>query len=174
MKKKTADRKKPVLPGPERIDPSITSMLQENETIVRAARIHDGIFWKGSVVFLLSVPLVIKLFNLGAFLMFVSIIMLSFAYLTRHYLVLVLTDRRVLIRHGIVHLDVVQIRLNRIESVETLRTLPGRILGYATVVITGTGSRVTSIPYIAEASAFRNELDARLFAEDDKGGGGAA
>jgi uncharacterized membrane protein YdbT with pleckstrin-like domain len=145
------------------------SMLREGETLVRQAQIHYGIFWKGVALFVISALLMIKIFNLGAFLMFVSLLMLSVAYLTRYYLLLALTDRRVLIRSGIINLDTVEIQLSRVESVELARTIIGRILGYATVLITGTGSRRIAVPFIGDAETFRAEFHGLLDAREGAG-----
>ncbi len=138
------------------------SHLREGEQLLHVARIHPGIYWKGAAVFVISAVLMMSVFNLGAFLMFVSLIMLSVSYLTKHYLLLATTDRRVLLRFGIINLDVVDIQHERVESVQLARTIMGRILGYASVMITGTGSRVTTIPFVADADEFRRTLDSRL------------
>ena len=109
------------------------------------------------------------LFNLGVFFMFVSLIMLSIAFLTRYYLLLALTDERVIIRHGIINLDTIELPHSRIESVELARTIMARLLGYSTVMITGTGSRRTAVPFIADAHLFRAALDDILIQRDRQG-----
>lgn len=148
---------------------ALQSILMPDEKLLRVAQISPGIYWKGVVLFILSVIVMIFIgFNLGAFLMFVSILMLSISYLTRYFLLLAATDKRVIIRHGILNLDTIQFRYTKLESVELSRTIIGQILGYASVVITGTGSRITVIPFIGDASKFREELNKILFDQDDK------
>lgn len=146
--------------------------LREGETLKRIAKVHWGIYWKGIATLALSFLLMLKVFNLGAFFLLVATVVLSFAYLTKHYLLLALTDKRLIVRHGILNLETVQMHFNRIESVEVFRPPVGRILGYATVVITGTGSRVTSVPFIADADAFRGDLDHMIFEREEKRSGG--
>ena len=149
---------------------AIKAMLRPDERLIRSARVSQAIYWRGIVVFLLAGLLLMSpmLSNLGVFLMIVSMIVLLHAYLTRYYLMLVLTDKRVLIRKGILTLDTVQMRLNRIESVELEWPPVGRILGYSSVVVTGTGSRVAVVPYIADGAAFRKEMDDMLFAAEER------
>lgn len=149
---------------------ALQSILMPDEKVLRIAQISPGIYWKGFVVLILAVILMITgaLFNLGLFLLFVSVIMLSIAYLTRYFLLLAATDKRVIIRHGIINLDTIQFRYTKLESVELSRTLIGQVLGYASVVITGTGSRITVVPFIADASRFRAELNKILFEQDEK------
>ena len=155
---------------------NVTTMLHPGERVIRVARVSPGIYWKGIVLFLFSGLLMLNpfIFNLGVVLMFVSLIILALGYMTRYYLMLVLTDKRILIRRGIMTLDTVQLRLNRIESVELEWTPPGRIMGYSVVVITGTGSRVTAIPYIADGLQFRKDLDDLLYAQEERAMGNAA
>lgn len=147
--------------------------LREGETLKRVAQVHWGIYWKGFALLLLSLFLMLTVFNLGAFFLLVAAVVLSFAYLTKHYLLLVLTDKRLIVRHGILNLETVQMHFNRIESVEVFRPPVGRLLGYATVVVTGTGSRVTSVPFIADADAFRGDLDHMIFEREEKRGSGS-
>lgn len=151
---------------------ALQSMLMPGEKVLRVAQISAGIYWKGFAVLIFAVILLFSgaLFNLGLFFMFVSILMLSLSYLTRYFLLLAATDKRIIIRHGIINLDTIQFRYTKLESVELSRTIIGQILGYASVVITGTGSRVTVVPFIADASRFREELNKILFDQDEKAG----
>ena len=57
-------------------------------------------------------------------------------------------------------------RLERIESVEIQRTLVGQFLNYATLMVTGTGSRLAFIPYIENAAEIRNVIDDILYKRD--------
>ncbi len=149
---------------------NISSMLQPGETLVRLARISGGIYWKSVAVLILALIVMtsVILFNLGLFLLLVAAIMAAHAYLTKHYLILALTDKRVLVRQGILNLDTVQLRFNRIESVELEWSIPGRLLNYSVVVLTGTGSRIAVIPFIADGPQFRKDLDERLYADENK------
>ncbi len=147
-----------------KIDSEAAALLKGDEKLMRVARIHWGIYWKTIATGLLALWLLSSpiLFNLGVFLCVVSVIMFGFATLYKRFLLLALTDQRVFLRHGIISLDSIQIRHSRIESVETKRTPMGMLLGYASVVIYGTGSRIQTIPFVGDALAFRNELDQML------------
>jgi uncharacterized membrane protein YdbT with pleckstrin-like domain len=137
----------------------IRSQLTEGETIKRMAEIHFGIYWKTVVVGIFTLFLFMTITNLGYLFALVTLVMGAIAWLTKHFLILALTDRRIFVRYGIIRLDTVQLRLSRIESVELERTIIGQILGYSTVVITGTGSRVTYVPFVAHGEAFRKEIN---------------
>jgi membrane protein implicated in regulation of membrane protease activity len=147
----------------------IRQLLLDGEEVIRVARIHPAIYWKGGAVLLLGLLLLFPATNLGLFLIFVATLVLCAAYLTQHFLMLALTTKRVLIRYGIIKLEVVQIHHRKIESVELGWTILGQIWGYASVMITGTGSRVSVIPYIADAPQFRKELEQILLDIEENG-----
>ena len=84
---------------------------------------------------------------------------------------LVLTNKRVFVRYGILQVDVVDIHFSKIESVELERMPPGFIMGYSNVVIYGTGNRMIVIPYVANGPQVRrayNELTLNSEAESSQ------
>lgn len=137
--------------------------LVEGEQVLRVSSIHPGIFWKSVFVFIIALLVLPFVFVLGVMILIVSALMAGVAWLAMRYLGMIVTNRRVVIRRGMpLFSETVELRLSQIESVELMRMLPGAIMGYATVLITGTGSRVIGVPYIAGADAFRAVLDELL------------
>ncbi|MGQ0527120.1 MAG: PH domain-containing protein [Alphaproteobacteria bacterium] len=140
----------------------VEERLVEGEKIVRTAAIHWGIYWKACAVFVFSllVALVFAV-ELGIFLAFVAIIMGVYAVIKKEILLLVLTDKRILTRYGMLQVDVVDIHFDKVESVELERMWLGYMLGYANVILMGTGNRYIVIPYVANGVDIRrtyNEL----------------
>jgi len=142
--------------------------LQDNEEVIVASKIHWAIFWKAAGVFLIGLWFLTFAFNLGVFLIFVSSVMGAIAYLTKRFLMLVLTNKRVIVRAGIVYAEVIQLRFSQIESVELAYTLIGQFLGYADVVLSGTGQRIMIVPFVANATEFRKTLDQMLLDRDER------
>ncbi len=140
--------------------------LREGESPVLNARISAGIYWKACAVVLLSFLIGLIAWQLGVFLLCVAIITASTGFLTKKFLFLALTNQRVLMRRGIIKVDTMQLRLESLESVEVQRTLVGQFLGYASVVITGVGTRFTLVPFVANAVEFRDALDDALYKKE--------
>lgn len=163
-KKKARYRVHPSAP----LKPAVEGMLLPDEHLIRVVTISPGIYWKGLTVLVIALLLFIKWPPLGILFLIVSGLMLLIAHLTKHFLLLAATDKRILMRSGIINLDVIQLRYSKIESVELAWTLIGQFLGYASVVITGTGQRVTIIPFVADALQFREEMSAILLEKDEK------
>lgn len=144
------------------------SALVEGEEIIIMGKIHGAIYWKGVAVVLFAILLAFKIPVLGALFLVVGLVMLGIARLTKHFLLLALTNKRILTRYGILMVEIVDIKFRNIESVETERMLPGQIFGYANVVIMGTGNRYIRIPFVANAVEFRRAFDKISLEREDK------
>jgi hypothetical protein len=147
------------------------NVLLEDEEVRLEATIHWGIYWKGTVLLVFALYLLLFVegaYNLGIMFTGIAVIALILAWVTKYYLALVMTDRRTLARWGILHLDFVDMRYSQIESAEVSRSLMGRILGYGSVVLAGTGQRVVIVPYIGNAGEFRRALNEILLRREEK------
>jgi uncharacterized membrane protein YdbT with pleckstrin-like domain len=68
------------------------------------------------------------------------------------------TDRRVIVKRGIVSLHTVEMNVDKVESVDVDQGLLGRMLGYGSVTIHGVGARWDPIPQITDPLGFRNAI----------------
>lgn len=134
--------------------------LQEDEHIIAQSVIHGAIFWKSVAVIIFGMLLLPSFAaTLGIFLMFVGAVMLGLAWLTRRFLIVVATEKRVIVRSGILYADMIELRYTQIESVELGATPIGQIFGYASLILTGTGQRRIIVPFIANALEFRTKVN---------------
>ena len=62
---------------------------------------------------------------------------------------------------GFIRRETWEINASKIESVEVDQSIFGRLLGYGTVVVKGTGGGTTPMKLIADPIAFRNHITAR-------------
>ncbi|HRC26390.1 MAG TPA: PH domain-containing protein [Alphaproteobacteria bacterium] len=134
--------------------------LVPGEEILATSRIHAGIYWKSVAVLILGFLLLFKVFNLGIMFLIVGAGMAAVAWVMRTNLMLVLTNRRVVVRQGLLFwTEGVELRLSQIESVELEKMIPGMVMGYGTVAIAGTGQRTARVPYVANAERLRRAID---------------
>jgi len=73
-----------------------------------------------------------------------------------------ITNRRVLIKVGIVSRHSVELLLTKVEGVGVDQALVGRLLGYGTIVVTGTGGTREAFERIAHPLRFRTEVQSRV------------
>jgi uncharacterized membrane protein YdbT with pleckstrin-like domain len=73
-----------------------------------------------------------------------------------------LTDKRVLIKVGIIQRKSVELILNKIEAIRVDQSIPGRMLNFGTLDITGTGGTREVFPNIARPVEFRNRVQVQI------------
>ncbi len=79
------------------------------------------------------------------------------------------TNRRVLIKTGIIRRKTLELNLGKVESFQVRESLLGRILGYKRLVLTGSGGTNQSFSYVANANTFRRTV-VELSTNENTGG----
>jgi uncharacterized membrane protein YdbT with pleckstrin-like domain len=69
------------------------------------------------------------------------------------------TNRRVIIKIGLVSRRTVEVKLDKIESIGVEQSILGRILGYGTIVVRGTGGTYETFRAIARPLEFRRAVN---------------
>jgi len=143
--------------------------LLKNEHILAEGRIHGAIYWKTVAVLLIGILVgffVAK--ELGILLVVVSVLMGIHATALRAVLMIVVTNRRILARYGLLQIDVVDLQFDKVESIELERMLPGLIFGYGNVVVMGTGQRYIVVPFVANGGNIRRAYNEIQYGEEDE------
>ena len=147
---------------------NLKDLFVDGEEALLSARIHGAIYWQSVAVLLVAVLFALMISQtLSILLAVVSLLMFLYALIKKEILQLVLTNKRVFARYGILQVDVVDIRFDKIESIELERMLPGFVFGYSNVVIMGTGNRYIVIPYVRNASAIRRAYNKITLEEEE-------
>lgn len=77
------------------------------------------------------------------------------------------TNKKVILKKGLFLHNTAELRLEKVESVSIKKNFLGQILGFATIVFTGTGSQKIEFLGIANAQKIKNEID-DIFSEYEK------
>lgn len=142
--------------------------LVKGEKIIARARIHQGIYWKAIAVFVVSLLFaVFVVIELGMLLAVVAFLMAIYAVVKKDILFLVVTNKRIFVRYGILQVDVVDIHFDKIESIELERMFPGYMMGYSSVVLYGTGNRLIVIPFVENAVQIRKAYNEQTLVSDN-------
>jgi uncharacterized membrane protein YdbT with pleckstrin-like domain len=94
----------------------------------------------------------------GAALMVVAVAIVAVAAVKRSATEIAVTNRRVIIKTGWAHRRSVEIMLPKVESIGITEPFMGRVLGYGTVVVRGTGGTPEPFDKIAHPSEFRKHV----------------
>jgi hypothetical protein len=84
------------------------------------------------------------------------------------------TDKRVLAKFGLVRRHSLETLLSKVEAISVDQDVPGRLFGYGTITIIGTGGTQEVLPMIAAPLEFRRQVQTQIVALEALGRDGAA
>ena len=87
-----------------------------------------------------------------------GVLVIVVAIVRRNSTELAVTNRRVIAKFGLIARRTVEMNLAKIESVRVEQTVMGRLFGYGSLVVTGTGATMDPIRYIADPIGFRRAI----------------
>ena len=151
--------------------------LLAGERIVYRAKLHWTIFLTSIVVVLLGIGLGIVLQVVepgyayaGAALAGVGLLLAigpAIQYISSEFAV---TDKRVLGKVGFIERESDETLLSKIEAIAVDQGVIGRILGFGTVTITGTGGTQEAFPRISEPLEFRRQIQSQIISLEERKG----
>src|SRR5947207_12500054 len=81
------------------------------------------------------------------------------------------TNKRVILKTGFIQSKTEEMFLNKIESVGVDQSISGRILGFGTIVIRGTGGSLEPFHRVSSPLRFRNEIQEQIGKSFEPGNG---
>lgn len=135
--------------------------LLQGEEVVYRARLH-------LIIFLL--PVLSTLFGLLAFaasgklaavLLIIALLLAVKQYIRLVTSEYVITNKRVLIKIGLVQRHTLELLLAKVETIGVDQGIVGRIFNFGTIIVTGTGGTKELFPGIANPLEFRREVQNR-------------
>jgi len=97
----------------------------------------------------------------GVLLLSTVIVILS-GLLRRNATEMAVTTRRVVIKTGLAARKTIEMLLSKVESIEVSETASGRMLGYGTIVVIGTGGTSEPFHKIAHPLEFRSRVQQQI------------
>jgi len=122
----------------------VEGALVKDERIVHIGHISFWSMWHLITLGVLLIPVV----GLG-------LVFLAVAYVRYKSTELAVTTKRVIVKHGFIRRQTVEINLNKVESIQVDQGVLGRVFDFGTLVISGTGTSHAPISGIAQPMAFR-------------------
>jgi hypothetical protein len=149
----------------------VTRVLQPGESVIYTTRLHWLIFLPA--IGLLAICLILLIASLltqgdiakgltaaaGIFALFAVSSWVRAAIL-RATTELAVTDRRVIYKSGLLSRHTLEMNRSKVESVDVDQTLLGRMFGFGTIVVRGTGGSLEPIRRIADPLSFRSQITA--------------
>lgn len=141
----------------------VEKRLMNDETILYRAKISWKIFIWPSLVLILFIWISSKLHALAGFFAFV----LSLYLVIRVILVILtsefaLTNRRIIAKRGFISQHSMEILLNKVESITVSQPLDGRIFGFGTVTVIGSGGTQEFFKSIDNPMELRKQVNSQI------------
>ena len=148
----------------------VQHVLQPGETVLHESRLHWLIYWRAllmlilalgvAAVYLLRVDPMVQKAALGVslFCLAVCILFAIGAAIRRRSTELAVTDQRIIYKSGAFSRHTMEMNRSKVESVDVDQSVLGRIFGYGTLLIRGTGGSLEPIANIQDPLAFRSRI----------------
>ena len=91
-----------------------------------------------------------------------GVVVILMGMVRRNATEMAVTNRRVVIKTGLVSRKTIEMLLNKVESIEVSETAFGRMLGYGTIVVIGTGGTPEPFHRIAHPLEFRSQVQQQI------------
>ncbi len=147
-----------------------TKVLQPDERVLVVGRLHWSIYTHAVLVLALAIIVAVGAFwvpdanaqhvawIVAAGIGVLGLLAFLAAAIRRHSTEIVVTDRRVIFKRGILSRHTVEMNVSKIETVDVEQGLGARLMGYGTVLIRGTGSGFEPLRGIGDPLAIRNAI----------------
>lgn len=122
----------------------VESALIDGERVLYLGRVSTwALFWPYLLLGVLLLPVVIGLF------------LLISAWIQKKTTELAVTNKRVIVKKGLIQRETVELNIHKIESVRVEQGVLARMFNYGTVVVAGGGNPVAPVERISDPMAFR-------------------
>jgi uncharacterized membrane protein YdbT with pleckstrin-like domain len=149
----------------------VKSNLIQGETLIYETGIHwSALFWPfvlgilviaGGVAFFFWQTFAGRI-EMGTLLIAAAIVFLLYKIVQRGSTEIAVTNRRVIIKTGMAARRSLEIMLPKVESISVEESVWGRMLGYGTVMIHGTGGTPEPFQRIAHPNEFRQHVQTQI------------
>jgi uncharacterized membrane protein YdbT with pleckstrin-like domain len=149
----------------------VQRVLQPDERVVHQSRLHPLIFLPAALWLVIALVLLVAstqfsgdislgfkaaaaLFGLLAFASWAR------AAIRRVTTELAVTDRRVIYKSGLLSRHTLEMNRSKVESVDVDQSILGRVCGFGTIIVRGTGGSLEPIRMISDPLTFRSHITA--------------
>lgn len=150
----------------------VDSQLLPNETVLYRARLHRSLYSVSYVFTALALGAMAfaigqhQLWWLVLALAVVAVATFGWSWLRSKSSEFAVTDKRVVIKVGWIRRRTLETMLAKVEGIGVDQSLTGRLLGFGTIVVTGTGGTKEEFDRIANPLEFRRQVQAAISAAD--------
>ena len=140
----------------------VAKILEDGEAVAHSARVHWIVYflpvlWTAAGIFF-AVSFSDEGIVLGIIMIAAGPFFFLVAFIRRRTTELAITDRRVIVKTGFIQRDTSELNRERVEGVSVNQSVLGRMLGYGTVSVQGTGGGIAPVKLVADPIDFRRAV----------------
>jgi uncharacterized membrane protein YdbT with pleckstrin-like domain len=146
----------------------VNSVLQPGETLKAHSTLHWLVYDRAlaalaaAIVFFIASRQVVQygvIFQwIAVFFTACAVILFVPAWLRRLTTEIAVTDRRIILKRGLIQRHTIEINMDKVESVDVDQSILGRIFDFGTVTVHGTGTSIEPLRNVSAPIALRNAV----------------
>lgn len=149
----------------------LDKILQPGERVLVTGRLHWVIFLPALLLLIAAIAVAIwtalssldpgqqiVVYAFAGVLLAAGAVIFVARLVTRWTMQFAVTNHRIVVKRGLLSLHTIEMNVDKVESVDVDQTILGRMLGFGTVTVHGTGARWDPISLVADPLRFRNAI----------------
>lgn len=145
----------------------VESVLKPDEQVLAIGRMHWIVYLRGALLAAVGLILILApagpglstaLAIVGAIILLFGLWSLAGAWIEQATTEIAVTTRRVIQKRGLIRRQTGEMNMEKVESVIVDQSILGRLLGYGSIVVRGTGSGIEGLHHIADPIALRSSI----------------
>ncbi len=141
----------------------IEQNLNENEIVIYKANVSWAVFFRPIIILVLLIWLSSKVHEIVV----VLVVILGLLVFLRIFIAIVttefaLTNRRIIAKRGFLNRETMEILLEKVESINISQPLDGRIFGFGTVTVVGSGGSKNVFPSISHPFELQKQVNHQI------------
>jgi uncharacterized membrane protein YdbT with pleckstrin-like domain len=148
----------------------ISNNLMNGENLLYSAKLHWVIFLWPAVWFIVAIIFFCGGSNYaiaGGILIFVALLTGIVAFVNYSTSEFGITTKRVIVKVGLIRRISIEVLLNKVEGIQVNQGILGRILGYGSITVSGTGGTKDPFHKISDPLAFRRKAQEQISAAQE-------
>jgi uncharacterized membrane protein YdbT with pleckstrin-like domain len=140
----------------------VDTNLNAGEDVVYRTGTHPIVYLVPAFFILLGIGLGgFGLRSVGLAVLALGVLALAGAWIRQWSSEFAVTNRRVIVKVGLISRRTIEINMSKVESIEVNQDIFGRILNYGTILVIGTGGTKEPFDLISEPLAFRRAVQSQ-------------
>jgi uncharacterized membrane protein YdbT with pleckstrin-like domain len=145
----------------------IEDNLMKGENLVYSGKLHWIVFIWPAIFFFVGITFSFDSVAVGGLFFFFAAITgipLFINYMTSEFGI---TNKRVIVKVGFIRRNSIEILLNKVEAIQVNQNIWGRILGFGSIRVSGTGGTIDPFHNIDAPFEFRKQAQEQISAVQD-------